>query len=108
MSSSAWDEKGRHRAGAITVILPGESTEEPTGTRCESVNFGGGENVAGEVYADGVSCDEAGSFLVAHAGPLGPVSAAAHIKAEGFSCDRTGQSDVHLPRANSKCTRAPR
>jgi hypothetical protein len=92
--------------GTFTVILPGESMAEPTGTRCDQrVDFGGGENVAGEIYADGLSCEEAESFLRVHAGPLGPTTGPAHIEAEGFSCNRTGRSDVHLPRANYTCTR---
>ena len=94
------------RIGSFTVILPGESTDEPTGVRCDGVVFfGPGEDAAGDIYADGLSCDDAKSFLRAHAEPTGALNGIAHIEAEGFSCDRTGQSDVHLPRANYKCTR---
>ncbi len=92
--------------GSFEVILPGESTEEPTGEECDqTVNFGLGENMAGDIYADGLSCEEAASFIRDHGAPLGPINGAAHIEAEGFSCDRTGVSDVHLPRANYKCVR---
>ncbi len=93
------------RIGTFTVILPGESTEEPTGTECEGyVVFGRGEDLAGDIYADGLSCEEAKAFLQAHAQPTGAMNGAAHIEAEGFSCDRTGQSDRYLPRSNYKCT----
>ena len=92
--------------GSFTVILPGESTEEPTGTRCDGyVVFGPGEDLAGDIYADGLPCEDARAFLQAHAEPTGAMNGSAHIEAEGFSCDRTGQSDVHLPRSNYKCTR---
>jgi len=92
--------------GRFTVILPGESAEEPTGTPCDGwVGFGGGENLASEIYADGLSCEDAKTFVQAHGGSLGPIAGAAHIDADGFSCDRTGQSDRYLPRANYKCTR---
>jgi len=54
----------------------------------------------------GVSCDQAESFIRAHAGPWRPESGPAHFEAEGFSCDRTGRSETALPpRANYKCTR---
>ena len=93
------------RIGSFTMILPGESTEEPTGTACDGyVAFGTGEDLAGDINADGLSCDEAKAFLQRHGGPLGPINGLAHIDAEGFSCDRTGVSDVHLPRATYKCT----
>ncbi|HVF14048.1 MAG TPA: hypothetical protein VM942_05570 [Acidimicrobiales bacterium] len=91
--------------GTFTVIISGESEEEPIGARCNSVAFMGGENVAGEVHADGIPCGEAEAFISAHASAWGPVNGPAHVEADGFTCDRTGQSDVHLPRANYKCTR---
>jgi hypothetical protein len=90
------------RVGTFSVA----GTEEPTGTNCDGyVVFGPGEDLAGDIYADGLSCDEAKAFLQAHAEPTGAVNGADHLEAEGFSCDRTGQSDVHLPRSNYKCTR---
>ena len=89
----------------FTVILEGESMEEPTGQPCPTVAFGV-QNVASDIYADGLSCEEAESFLRAHAGPWGPMSGPAHAEADGFTCDRTGRSEVYLPRANYKCTRA--
>ncbi|MEA2933164.1 MAG: hypothetical protein QOI56_1949 [Actinomycetota bacterium] len=93
------------RIGTFTVILPGESMEEPTGTRCDTtVNFGV-QDSALEVYATGLTCADAESFLRAHAGPLRPVAGPAHVDVEGFSCDRTGQSAAALPpRANYTCT----
>lgn len=91
--------------GTFTVILDGESMEEPTGTECAPVNFGGGENIAAEVFADGLPCAEAESFIRDNAGPWGPVQGPFHVTADGFSCDRTGYSDRFLPRANYKCTR---
>ncbi len=95
--------------GTFTVIQPGDSTEEPTGTKCEgAVFFGPGEDAAGEIYADGLSCEEAKAFLQAHAEPTGAMNGAAHIEADGFSCDRTGSSDRFLPRSNYKCTRGDR
>jgi len=90
--------------GSFTVILAGESMEEPTGTECAPVNFGGGENVAAEVFADGLPCAEAESFIRDNAGPWGPDQGPAHMDADGFACDRTGYSDRYLPRANYKCT----
>ncbi len=95
------------RIGTFTVILPGESMEEPTGMRCGemTVNFSV-QNFASDIYADGVTCGEAQFFLRDHARPLQPPADAAHFDADGFSCDRTGRSDAALPpRANYKCTR---
>jgi hypothetical protein len=91
--------------GTFTVILDGESMEEPTGTECAAVNFGGGENVAAQIFADGLPCAEAESFIRDNAAPWGPVQGPAHIDADGFSCERTGSSDRFLPRANYRCTR---
>jgi hypothetical protein len=94
------------RIGTFTVILPGESMEEPTGTACVVTVSFGVQNFADQVYADGLSCEEAESFLHDHAGSLRPVTGPAHLDAGGFSCDRTGQSDAALPpRANYRCTR---
>ena len=63
-------------SASFTVILPGESTEEPTGTRCDGyVAFGPGEDLAGDIYADGLSCEEAKAFLQAHAEPTGALTA---------------------------------
>ncbi|MEA2973661.1 MAG: hypothetical protein QOG82_2119 [Actinomycetota bacterium] len=90
--------------GSFTVILEGESMEEPTGEPCPTVAFGV-QNVASDIYADGLPCDEAAAFLRANAAPWGPMSGPAHVEADGFTCDRTGRSDIHLPRANYKCTR---
>jgi hypothetical protein len=90
--------------GPFTVILAGESAEEPTGQACPTVAFGV-QNVASDIYANGLTCEDAESFLRAHAAPWGPENGPAHADADGFSCDRTGQSDIHLPRANYKCTR---
>lgn len=94
------------RIGSFTVVYPGDSTEEPTGTRCDGyVAFGPGEDGASGIYADGLSCDEARAFLAAHAEPTGAMNGAAHIEADGFVCDRTGQSDRFLPRSDYKCVR---
>lgn len=94
------------KIGSFTIILPGESTEEPTGTMCEgAVVYGFGEDAASGIYADGLSCEEGMAFLQAHAEPSGAFTGAAHIEADGFTCDRTGQTDRYIPRANYKCTR---
>jgi hypothetical protein len=95
------------RIGSFNVILAGESMEEPAGTPCEGNVVFGVQNFADEIYADGLSCDEAVDFIRDHAAPLRAVTGPAHVEGGGFACDRTGQSEAALPpRANYKCTGA--
>jgi len=91
--------------GTFTVILPGESTEEPTGARCRDNVVYGVQNLADEIYAEGLSCPEAVLFVRDQAGSWQPPDGPAHVEADGFSCDRTGRSDGLPPRANYRCNR---
>lgn len=89
--------------GTFTVTLAGESTDEPTGTRCDETVTFGVQNFADEIYADGLSCAEAASFVRAHGAGWQAPDGPAQVDAGGFSCQRTGQSDGLPPRANYRC-----
>ncbi len=91
------------RIGTFTVILPGQSMEEPTGTRCEGTVTFGVQNLAVDIVADGLSCEEAETFLRDHARPLQPPGGPEQIDAAGFSCRRTGLSTTRPPEADYKC-----
>lgn len=90
--------------GAFTVILPGESMEEPTGERCDATVAFGVQNVAIDIVVDGLTCETAEAFVRDHARPWQPLDSPLHVEADGFTCNRTGLSDAALPpRANYKC-----
>lgn len=90
--------------GSFTVILEGESMEEPMGESCDATVAFGVQNVAIDIVEDGLTCEAAESFVRDHARPWRPLDSPIHIDADGFSCDRTGLSDAALPpRANYKC-----
>jgi hypothetical protein len=95
--------------GTFTVILPGESMEEPAGAPCEATVAFGVQNVARDIVVDGVSCEAAESFIRANARPWSPLDSPLHVDADGYSCERTGLSQAGLPpRANYKCTQDSR
>lgn len=94
--------------GTLTMILPGESMEEPTGTRCEDTVVFAVQSFADEIHADGLACEEATSFVRDHARDWTPEDGPAQADAAGFSCDRTGRSEDSYPylgRVNYRCTR---
>jgi len=88
--------------GTFTV-LHSDREDEPTGDLCGSTAFMGAEDLVGDVYAEGISCEDAHSFLSAHAWAWGPVTGPAQVEADGFSCTRTSRTNVDRPRAAYKC-----
>ncbi len=92
---------------SLTVLRPDEPIEQPPGTLCEgSVGFGV-QDFADQIYADGLSCEEATDFVRAHAGPWQPPEGPIHVDAGGFSCDRTRFFDTLPPEANYRCAMGP-
>ncbi|MFN2502697.1 MAG: hypothetical protein ABR540_00390 [Acidimicrobiales bacterium] len=83
------------------------SSAPPAVGECQDVGFAANsDNVAGDIVAYGLSCEEAESVVRSVGGPLGPVNGAPRGEAEGFTCVRTGQEEGRgLPSASYECTR---
>ncbi len=85
-------------------VIHSDFEDEPTGESCGSIAFRGAHDLVGDVYAEGISCEDANLFLSAHAWAWEPVNGPAHVEADGFSCTRTSRTNVDRPRATYKCT----
>jgi hypothetical protein len=77
-----------------------------SGTQCGNVVFApNSENMASDIVAYRLSCEEA-TALVRKIGPsLGPINGLPRAEADGFVCVRTSQSDRGLPTSTYECTR---
>ncbi len=77
--------------------------------RCPDVAFSpNSDNLASDVVAYGVSCEEAHK-VIRKAGPsTGPVNGASRLTVEGFECLRTGQDLSALPEASYECSTGQR
>jgi hypothetical protein len=77
-----------------------------SGTDCGNVAFSANsENMASDIVAYGLPCEEA-TALVREVGPgLGPINGLPRAEADGFVCVRTSQSDRYLPTSTYECTR---
>ena len=73
--------------------------------RCSDVGFSpNSDNLASDVMAYGLSCEEAHA-VIRKAGPsTGPVNGASRLTVEGFECVRTGQDLSALPEASYECS----
>ena len=85
----------------VTVSAP------PAVAECDDVVFApNSENIAGDIVAYGLPCEEAEVVLRNVAGPFGPISGAERGEYDGFTCVRTSQSEGRgLPSATYECTR---
>jgi len=78
----------------------------PATAECNDVGFApNSDNMASDIVARGLSCEEAGAVVRKAGGPLGPLGGAARGEADGFTCIRTSQEDTGLPSARYECTR---
>lgn len=78
----------------------------PATARCKNVGFApNSDNLASDIVAYGVSCQEAEAVVREVGGPLGPINGAPRGEAGGFTCVRISQSDSGLPSAEYTCTR---
>lgn len=78
------------RIGTFTV-MPGFPEFVPFGTHCGTTVFSHGDVAQGEVYADGLTCEEAAP-VVAEAWQLAPLTGPEEVDIAGFSCERGRQS----------------
>lgn len=85
----------------VTVSAP------PASATCDDVGFApNSDNMAAEIVAYGLSCEEAEAVVRQVGGPLGPVNGAERGEADGFTCIRTSQYEGRgLPSATYECTR---
>ena len=78
----------------------------PATANCDDVGFSpNSDNLASDIVAHGLSCEEAETVVRKVGGPLGPINGAARGEADGFTCVRTSQEEAGLPSAAYECTR---
>lgn len=102
---------GRYRiVYQCTACTIGEFTvtksAPPATADCDDVGFApASDNLASDIVARGLSCEEAEAVVRKVGGPLGPINGAARGEADGFTCVRTSQQQAGLPSAQYECTR---
>lgn len=95
-------------SSAVTTTTAAPSTTSTSSiaatAKCQSVPFTpNSEDLASDIEATGLSCDEAEAF-VRIAGKRTSSGGPAELDVEGFHCERTRTEEDPLPRAYYECT----
>ncbi len=82
-----------------------EDAAPPVGY-CHKVEFSpASNNLAVDIRAYGVPCEEAEAVVREVGGPLGPINGDPQGEARGFTCVRIAEDETYLPSATYECTR---